>query len=657
MSTSVKQDEPTQTITMQGIADLTRVRRPVISMWRSRYADTQYPFPAPISIEESGAQRFLVAEVNRWLIDTGRGNNPEAAIESPLYGDLVERLDDDLDRVSQLLLLQHLHGSSLMDLTPLDVIGISEVHEMGALIDVAEMTDALEDPSLVDAVESLSEAAFGGAAALVRLSNLLVSRSPGLSNEALTSEAEAFLGLILSEICSDFGGEIVPRGEGGLVLANLVAPHLSESHRVVFVLDSSDELSLEMRILWRSLAASHAVVVSDEKQGHSPPRLHLTMMQQAHSESTFFEWLEELLLGMAPADQLLVVGPEPLMLGSAAALPRRQLLAPAPDFREPLRYAASLPKGLSRFGGRRRLALWGFATPSARLTVVADHSCAEFDEAGLIAADLAAALSGDDSVKAHAFLRSSARVSHTALLGDQLSASPARPPVLGGERLARIWELDEGQMGEGAFDTVEVAQHPSPVRWNSYAQVTAARGRDLSGFKIPVAAVGEYGPGKAPVIGVAELQDSTRIGSRGVDRFEIEQVAPHATFTEPGDVVYVERRGSLEHNAAWVDELGGHLVLAPARVFRCAMRQTDSVEHVLTPAVVAEDIRAAASSERRNWLFRTVSLKNAEIIEEFERRCGSRRRELQVQLETVAALHRELVNGFADGVLARADPD
>ncbi|WP_431791114.1 hypothetical protein [Microbacterium paraoxydans] len=38
---------PRMLVSMQGIADLAHVRRPVVSMWRRRFREGLYAFPAP----------------------------------------------------------------------------------------------------------------------------------------------------------------------------------------------------------------------------------------------------------------------------------------------------------------------------------------------------------------------------------------------------------------------------------------------------------------------------------------------------------------------------------------------------------------------------------------------------------------------------------
>ena len=64
-------------MTMQSIADLTRVQREVVSTWRTRSIGTSHPFPPSLSDSEL---LFDAQQIADWLEATGRGNNPEAPL-------------------------------------------------------------------------------------------------------------------------------------------------------------------------------------------------------------------------------------------------------------------------------------------------------------------------------------------------------------------------------------------------------------------------------------------------------------------------------------------------------------------------------------------------------------------------------------------------
>nr|WP_318546780.1 hypothetical protein [Mycobacterium lepraemurium] len=72
------------TLTLQDVADLAKVRRPVVSMWRKRpiVRGVSIPFPEPVETVD-GVARFARDEVVDWLTRTGRGNNREHSDDAP----------------------------------------------------------------------------------------------------------------------------------------------------------------------------------------------------------------------------------------------------------------------------------------------------------------------------------------------------------------------------------------------------------------------------------------------------------------------------------------------------------------------------------------------------------------------------------------------
>src|SRR5699024_5769442 len=105
---------------MQSIADLTRVQRGVVSMWRARSADTPHPFPPSLSEDEL---LFDAQQIAAWLEATGKGNNSEAPLEVLLHSSLFEELRGDPETASVLFLLHDLVGG------PLAEIRLEDVHE------------------------------------------------------------------------------------------------------------------------------------------------------------------------------------------------------------------------------------------------------------------------------------------------------------------------------------------------------------------------------------------------------------------------------------------------------------------------------------------------------------------------------------------------
>ncbi|MGN0110582.1 MAG: hypothetical protein ACI38P_02930, partial [Cellulosimicrobium funkei] len=92
-------------MTMQQVAELAGVQRPVVSTWRRRAASSDAPFPAPL---DPSSLVFDAGEVGRWLDETGRGNNREARADVTLYSTLADKVAERLADSSALLLLHAL---------------------------------------------------------------------------------------------------------------------------------------------------------------------------------------------------------------------------------------------------------------------------------------------------------------------------------------------------------------------------------------------------------------------------------------------------------------------------------------------------------------------------------------------------------------------
>ncbi|MBM4729162.1 DNA-binding protein [Rhodococcus hoagii] len=633
-----------QTLTMQGIANLAQVQRPVVSIWRTRFADSDRPFPDP---EQEHPLRFDAAKVARWLQETGRGNNGDVEVESPLHSSAFERAARDLDGVSALLLLHQLRGEPLTDLDPVDAVLTIEAHEIESVLDTSTAMDALGNIKLRKTVDELAEAAFSGCRVLDRLVDSFVAPGGPWASEALTSAGKDLLCTVITEVQRAAPRSIVPAGPGGLLLANTLVNRANEHDHWTFGYRQATFGRQCDLVAWRHLAAQgfpirRHDILGDDPTAHSG-MLHLLQWQDVATEAEFFDCVEDLLVDLSDPDALIVVGPAHLMTDPHGDRGRRGLLIPSESYAAPLRYVARLPKGLSRFGGRRRLALWVFGRPSSTWTVVGSHSDTRTDVAAreAIAADVAAAISNGGDIHAHAFY-SSTVLESTRFLRQTTLTAPATSglPVDGGEQLARVWELDQGLL-EG----IDVAATPARPARISIARATGELGRDLSGARIPSEYIGTPETGWATVIGPEEVRNPALIGRRGIDRLTLETVAPRAKLTNPDDVIYVAAGGP----AAIVDHHGGHAVAAPARIFRCIDAESD--DRQLVPAVVAADIASQHGTDRRIWHLRTVPVEAVASLTEITRRTENRKQRLLDKLRDLACLEEELIIGLSAGSL------
>ena len=451
------------TLTMQQVADLAGVRRAVVSMWRSRYPTTEGGFPAPVDVR---SLTFSADAVGEWLTRTGRGNNPDAAVDAALHSSRFATIREHLDAASGLLLLQALTGELLADLdaeTALDAILDAQ---LPALLPPREMLAALDDAALVADVDTLAEAGYGGERVLWRL--VAAEHAPGgaFAEHSLTVDAAAmFTSLLRAVATADH--HVVLHGQGALALLTQVAADIPAdgtsslgqgtmplnaglSVREKGVEVAPGRASAASRLALRAFAA-RGIETTGTDAGDN---LHVIVENRAdaHAAITLFEKVRAVSHDLADRDVALVLAPADLLVGTlgegsnldearrecfnisqaqrAVSRHRQEQRAGlAPDYTLPLRYVATLPKGMLRATGRRRLALWALApnTDDTRpaFTTYGDHAHHALDpgECDALAADVAAACSGDRAT--HAFLRARHRATYNLLDEPSLGLAPA----------------------------------------------------------------------------------------------------------------------------------------------------------------------------------------------------------------------------------------
>ena len=439
------------TLTMQSIADLTQVLREVVSMWRTRSAGSEHPFPPSLSSRELV---FEAGQVAAWLEATGRGNNPDAPLEVLLHSSQFDELLEDLDASSTLLLIHDLVGGPLSALSVDEVLAATAPLDLGGLLPPGRLTDLLMRSGLVRTVDELAEAAFSGRGLLDRLVSCF-TRPHGLwAADALTPAGTAMLVELVRGLLEHAHFRIDPHGSGGLLLATALAAELEDHAQPSLGLAEVDAEDPVARAAMRMLAA-HAGPDAVGAPDPGTPHLAMLLSQRVEDPHAFFDQIESVLLDLGPQDAAVVVGPSTLLVEAIAdehvREARDRLLLPTAEDPAPLRYAARLPKGLSRFGGRRRLAIWVFGTalPHAGTdwTVYGEHADTPLEPSSYAAltADVAAALTGGTALTAHAFLRSTRMATSALLRRRELVLTPfSRLSRSGGESLARLWELDDG---------------------------------------------------------------------------------------------------------------------------------------------------------------------------------------------------------------------
>ena len=645
------------TLSMQAIADLAQVKRPVVSVWRTRYADSDRPFPVPV---QEDPLRFDAQEVAEWLTETGRGNNEHATVETPLHADLRARLFADPETTSALLLFSELLGEPLGGFSP-EELAREYVQEnlpvpADEILTGHALDKALDAGDLAD-VDAIAEAAFSAKNALDLLISSFTDQGAAWASEALTQQAQTILGTVCAELYRNAPNRrIVPAGIGGMVLVDALLPQLSEQDTPVFSYRDSLLDTPEGRAGWHRLRA-HGYHISLHVEGGAalslePPtsELHLAAWQTPSTSDEFLSWVDNMVVALSPGDALVVLGPSTAMVDATAHHSRTGFLRPRGSYLAPLRYCAELPKGMSRFGGRRRLALWLFAEPLSApqtdqppMTVVGVHSGRRFDASFVsdFASDVTVSAEGRAGIRAHAFRTSVALSTERFLTQDEFTAKATeRSTIDGGDLLASYWELQ----GEEITELRMIAGTPDQQKI-LFTEATSSRAKDIPGSRVPAQALTTPQSGAVGVIGAQEIRNPYSPRLRAIDRLLLEEVAHQAQFTEPGDVIYVATGGSP---AAIVDWTGGHVVESPARTLRCL---SSELNHVLVPVVVAADICAEDRRDRKTWHLRLVPTRQVDTVVHATTKIRRRRDEIYEELARLDKLEKTLLNGLTSSAL------
>lgn len=665
-------------VSLLDVAETAQVKRPVVSIWRQRYAGGADPFPRPL-LQRGQQPLFSAAEVAAWVERTGRGKNREFAIDLAIRGFAQHDGGAPLSlfgTLTALLRVKATSGAALAALTPEEILDLADDVDPADADSFAEVDAAgAELTRLAVLADVLADAAYTPAAALESL--LTATTATGsLARDAtrpvldLEDPAPATLTPVALSLVARIAAALHTRaaftvadpdpGRGDLLSAVLG----DQEH-----LDKPTALLPELadRLVRRRLAAQGYLVQDrDLEQGFGGDALVVTAMTFEHlPEQLVLERIEDIALRLAPGQRALVLGPARALLDAAATSEvesvRSQLLRT-----DKVRAAVLLPAGLVPERSRERLALWvlGDAHPQvpirSRWVMVADVSdrllspSGGIDGAALedLLTDLVAAMGSATEVAAHAFRFARFSLTAKILAGGGGLLETARPVQRGvreddGATSAHVQDL---LLALAAPPRTEVSVPTQ--RGSAVALRTARIGeltdkgvlRRLPGNRFEDVRPAAGAPGEVRPIGEAELAGDVAVGARVVDRMELAARYPASRLTEPGDVVFTVAR----RPAAIVDAEGFSVVAFPAQVLR-----VERPEVGLVPGVLARDIAAQGVAAKR-WRDFPVRLVPGEQVEALSGALEQVHR-AQVELAERAALLEELAGtltaGVATGVL------
>ncbi|MFD4469672.1 hypothetical protein ACFWPA_15440 [Rhodococcus sp. NPDC058505] len=668
------------------IAELARVRRPVVTMWINRYRATAHPFPGPVATRNR-VDHYAADEVVRWIRARGLGNSDtlveDLALHAVLGHESALPAQVVLDGVTALLCVKVLLGDQLADLDAEDLLDevdgldpddrflFREVAALGAEVDL-----------LARHVDTMSDAAYTPAAAFETLMRQRFRIGPRELGETALRPAALTLAARIALALSD--GEravfVDPSTDGSDLLVTLrsLLPEYTDAVAVTGPADTAATRLARRRLVvhqWRLRPGG-----GDD--GVPGPATFLTQFPgpgAPHlSDTQILSAIDDVALQMWDGQSAVIVGPasalvDPLADRDAEAI-RSALLRS-----DRVRAVVRLPEGLRVSRPGLSTALWVLGSadasvkPADRWTVLADLGGVDLDDlaAEAVLADVLAAMGSRDTVRAHAFRVG--RRYRTATLLASGSLAPPRPHRLprprrpGAEAAARVVQLvGEYRDGTTRIDTqltVPVEYRPATAPTESAGRLAASRElAAVPGNRIDAADLLESGAedaaGVVRVIGTDEVLGRRIVGERGIDRLRFTTRHPSGRYTEPGDIVYCT---SPEFGAI-VDVEGSSVVLAPARI----MRVTDPLASGLVPELIAGHLRAAGVGDRatgavrrgKPWRAWEIPRIDPSRVPAVTAALADLRRRRQAAAELVATIDRltdTLVDGVGRGALVIAE--
>lgn len=663
-------------ITLSDVALLTKVQRPVVSMWRSRSRGTDTPFPEPVD-SERGQEIFDAGQILDWLAATGRGNNPDFREDAAAFAvlDAFRRRPRELfDGVTAMLVLRRLTAGQLGGLDAEDLLDAADEWDPDDTFIYGEL-EAL-GPDLESAAaytDLITDAAYSPEAAFERLmSERFRAGLREHGDTALTDEAVELAAVTAVELS---GGTEAPvfvdstRGGSDLLLG--IVARLDESRPATLL--TSDDDGGASRLVRRRLRVHgvHRQNLAVDSAGTfsvSGPTIHVAQYPSPGDPSLdaagILSAIENIVLQMEDDQRAVVIGPAAVLADAASS-------HEVEDLRSDLlrsgriRAAVRLPQGLLKAKPRQAQALWVLGPAhqdvdiAERWTMVADLSGRELaaDVRQDLISDLAASMGSHATIRAHAFRFARLVLTSRLLAGRGALVAPAARPVQNspGEdaavRLdALLHSLNEQPEPEPLAISTEAGAPEDYRRGATIAELLrSGRLKYLPGNRLQEADLADADDGAlpgdgAPVIGPAELLGQAAPGSRRIGQLAFARY-PAGRRTEPGDVIFC----TGPRPAAVVDTEGAAVVAYPARALRINGKDPGG----LLAEILATDINAvpAGRQDWKRWPVRRVPEAQRPRLEAALRQLAEERRRARQRLTHLDELTTLLTDAVAAGSL------
>lgn len=605
------------TLTMQDVADLAKVRRPVVSMWRNRRSvrGVSMPFPAPVETID-GVERFAPAEVVEYLRCSGRGNNPDANLDAPAVAVPDGPAFED---VITLLAWRVITGEELTGTTYHDRVRAAAEHDPDDTLLLREIRQLNPSDAALEYVDDLMEASFGPADALARLDGGRLKRKVG--TRELTADAVELISAVVTACAVHLGNDRVSLLTDGNSLSVPVAA------RVDLSLVTAD------RSVRRRAMLSDVVV--DRVPTDRAIRIVCTI---GRSLPDVLDAADNLVLDLPSAEVAVLVGPAEVLTDSLRGelQHRRASILRVGNVVAAIR----LPRGLRREAHRQTLAIWVcLGAAEVNHPWVADLGAVEELELTDLGADVAGALAQSED-RAY---RYASRIGLAAVLvsGPLVPRGIKAPMLRAAEATGDVERVHAATLVTteplAPLDVLVRSSHGRlRLRHRSLGelhddnQLNVKRGNRING------------EGASPDGTVAVLPIELS-GGIAFDPLDAEQLYPRAVRTERGDVVFVER----PRPRAWVDNRGGAMVASPARILR--LSHTAEFGPRLLAAIINDS--APSGSEWQTWVVPELAREEADRIERALDEIERFEAEVQRRLDAVNELTKALIDGVAAGAL------
>lgn len=680
-----------QLMSMAEIADLARVKRPVVTTWRRRYPD----FPAPAT-GDAMSPLFDSRQVAEWLITTGR--DPECRIEADLSLHALAGLGAGLAPPDLVALFTALICLRDQDGEPVAAVdgGLREkLLGRAARLDPrdaclrSELTLLPPDVHrLAEAVDELVEAAWGCTRAFERVIGAgqrfkvgsLYARTVAPSLAQLIAELSGARERARERtvtVCDPASGP------GDLLVA--VADAVGPDYQLIFQAAEADRYLARLAgrrtvvhgVAWADL---RLVVGGEVPEDWADPDVIVTQIPylpgETRSPDQVIDRLDDIALRLAPGCTAVVLGPAGALAGelrpySPAERTRAKLLSSGM-----VEAIIRLPGGLVPFRPGYDVALWvltsAYESPYRGWVLLADVSDRD------LTSEVITALAEDvvtwrrDGYRPQAHTRAFGAQVRVGDLVDQLRPlTTRRPPQLysaratGAALVSRVTDLevaldrlagDSTSARQPVRSGIAVGPRKSPPSQTIGALAKARRLTIRPGTRLRGVPVGR--DGHHDVLGMPEVLGRTRRGDRRIDRAVLAGL-PRAHLTEPGDVVVT----TSPEFGALVDHAGLGVVEFPARVLRIPAAERQS----FTPRTLAGLLAGRLPSLRPADTVRPARrledhglpvLSPAEVrfLDHYLAALDARQGAAQQELDLIAELRDITTSGLVDGTLTFTEP-